>query len=369
MKLQRQTTKHQHARQDSHKSKLQLKQTTASTLGAVTLKEDNRLSVPPQRLLELQRALGNQAVVNLVQRTKEPDMVPGSSDGFLQRESGQKLTASDVSTQDVQYEFIAHVMAYQNTLSDYVNCRLVAWRYLRGWQKVVFNTDTGLFTGLIKPHKSEQLPVLAFRGTNELADAASDLNFTAIGWDQFSKNKREIAEMIASAGGKVDATGHSLGGALAQIAAVEFPDKINKVITFQSPGVSTQMVEKFRQQKRRPQITHHIASGDIVDFGEDQHLPGSFYQHTASEYVSHNGNFIEAHNRFLSFTPEYRSHFEELGIDSEYLRSKGFKELLTKAPIEKFEDYPHKIRRLIASGFRRNSGLARALHYIFSGLK
>jgi pimeloyl-ACP methyl ester carboxylesterase len=68
-------------------------------------------------------------------------------------------------------------------------------------------------------------------------------------------------------------TGHSLGGALAQMAAARFPDLVAKVVTFQSPGISKGMAEQVKAANDKSEaagkgetvVSHHYqVNGDLV---------------------------------------------------------------------------------------------------------
>ena len=68
-------------------------------------------------------------------------------------------------------------------------------------------------------------------------------------------------------------TGHSLGGALAQMAAARFPDLVAKVVTFQSPGIPREMAQRVDQANAESKSQgkgetvhshHYQVNGDLV---------------------------------------------------------------------------------------------------------
>jgi pimeloyl-ACP methyl ester carboxylesterase len=103
---------------------------------------------------------------------------------------------------------------------------------------------------------------------------------------QFNPNRALIqAQMQAAAThGKVVSSGHSLGGALAQIAAATFPDLVARIVTFQAPGVSketAQALEKYNAEHPDDAIesSHHRVKGDLVPMGGEALTPGVIHNH------------------------------------------------------------------------------------------
>ncbi|MEM9121501.1 MAG: DUF4157 domain-containing protein [Cyanobacteria bacterium P01_F01_bin.56] len=147
------------------------------------------------------------------------------------------------------------------------------------------------------PVQESRLPVIAFEGSKEILDWIEDANAEGIGAKQFQKSKRLIEKEIVNLGGKVDVTGHSLGGALAQITAATFPQNVSKVITFQAPGIDSRLIdslEEYNSKAENPERVesfHYRAStgnsllggminydGDVVDDAGQQFTPGGVYK-------------------------------------------------------------------------------------------
>ena len=137
-------------------------------------------------------------------------------------------------------------------------------------------------------------PVVSFRGTSESADVVSDLNPDGVGEDQYSANEELIQQQIAlaneaSGGMGVEMTGHSLGGALAQMAAARNPDAVGNITTFQAAGVSQEDVERMRahnEERERqglPPInsTHYRMEGDIVPNAGEGFTDGTIHEFAA----------------------------------------------------------------------------------------
>ena len=126
-------------------------------------------------------------------------------------------------------------------------------------------------------------PVLAFRGTAQIPeDALADLHPTAVGWDQLQDSRPEIVDWL----GSVDQpyiTGHSLGGALAQQAAVAFlqdtPDQLGGVVTFNAAGIDAVQADAFDLGRVTGRVHHHIAAGDVVSLAGDAFIAGEWTQY------------------------------------------------------------------------------------------
>lgn len=315
---------------------------------AVHTRLPNSASLSAADVLQLQRTVGNQTTQQALKGQQ-----PGQQNG--------QDAASRISQQDVQYELIAHSLAYKTVIPDSAKRLLQQWGYEGEWLGAYDDQATGFFAGLLEPSaagkQAGRLPILAFRGTDDkLGDLVADTDPIAVGYEQFQANKAHVAQMIKTAGGKVDAVGHSLGGALAQHAAVTFPSEINRVVTFQAPGVTAAQAAKFAKLKRRPSVTHHIAKGDMVDLAGVGHLSGEVYKHHPADK-----GVLGAHVSFLLSAPEFKKHHEALGLntDQDWDDMKVSKEnrVTAEKPTERHESYPHKIKGMMVETARTGIGL------------
>lgn len=302
-------------------------------------------------VLQLQRTVGNQSTQQVLAAAKgqQPD------------QKNAPDAASRISQEDVKYELIAHSFAYKTVIPDSAKRLLQQWGYEGEWLGAYDDQATGFFVGLLEPSaagkQAGRLPILAFRGTDDmLGDLVADTDPIAVGYEQFQANKAHVAQMIKTAGGKVDAVGHSLGGALAQHAAVTFPSEINRVVTFQAPGVTVAQAAQFAKLKKRPSVTHHIAKGDMVDLAGVGHLSGEVYKHSPA-----GKGVIGAHVSYLLSAPEFKKHHEALGLntDQDWNDMKVSQENRTTAekPVERHEKYPHKVKGMMAETARTGIGL------------
>lgn len=118
------------------------------------------------------------------------------------------------------------------------------------------NTDSGMYAVRFEPidPKSGAAPVVAFRGSEfneKMVDWRSDLTDGTIGQRQYEGSKKAIDDLMKVAPGqKLEVTGHSLGGALAQKAAAEHAASIGAVTTFQIRCRRCRRGQVQRQQGR-----------------------------------------------------------------------------------------------------------------------
>lgn len=194
-----------------------------------------------------------------------------------------QLDSSAVS--DTFVEQCAHGMAYKDTLSEADEKLLADHGYkanppIAGAHEFFMRTFTPTVGG--KP------PIVAFRGTvpSKVDTLITDVDPSGIGMYQFNPNKSQIERQMRalSAHGKVISTGHSLGGALAQIAAATFPDLVDRIVTFQAPGVSREMAQKIvNHNEQHPdqaiESSHHRVKNDLVPMGGQALTPGVVHNH------------------------------------------------------------------------------------------
>jgi hypothetical protein len=197
--------------------------------------------------------------------------------------AGPKPEAPLANT-DAMIEQLAHGMVAKE-LDDNDQKFLAANGYaaqpiIRGVHEFVMRT--------FLPTQAGKPPIVAFRGTvpSKPQTIIADLDPTGIGMYQFNPNKNMIDQqmMMAATHGAIISTGHSLGGALAQIAAATFPDRVGRIVTFQAPGVSKDMAKKLVEyNEANPdhaiESTHHRVEGDLVPNGGEALTPGVVVNH------------------------------------------------------------------------------------------
>ncbi|MEG3841007.1 Mbeg1-like protein [Microcoleus sp. herbarium14] len=127
-------------------------------------------------------------------------------------------------------------------------------------------------------------PVLVFRGTDSLVDDVANADKRGVGFNQFEANKQALGNWLTQISQDTaknprrlppDLLGHSLGGALTQLAATEFTSTIGDIVTFNSPGIAQSTVNTFKQKAGAGKnVTHYIVSGDFVSLGGEAFIPG-----------------------------------------------------------------------------------------------
>lgn len=194
-------------------------------------------------------------------------------------------------THDRPYEILAHDLAYM----PYVNLDALVAADRAGFTIAPgppYSDSTGLRFWKLRPTERRErqgyIPVIAFTGSEELGtDWVSDVTDPEPGSRQFTSGITAIRNAITELGGRVDVTGHSLGGALAQITAAFFPEKVRNIVTFQAPGIRSRLssiirrhnddIRAGRTQGELIQSTHYRADHDIVDDAGEAHTEGTTF--------------------------------------------------------------------------------------------
>lgn len=255
-----------------------------------------------------------------------------------------------IKSEDIEYEIIAHRLAYQgqNGIPGAFKAWLDERGYAQDWAGTV--SGPGLFVGLLMPKAdSNRTPILAFKGTepSKAMDIMADVDPVSVGFTAFKMQRAEIAALIAQAGGKVDTTGHSLGGALAQQAASTFPSLIRRVVTFQAPGLSRMQASLLDKQAERPEATHHIATGDIVDLAGGRHMTGDFFLHQVAGSL---GGGPGTHTQYLLNSDHFKAEREAVGLTDDRLEAMGVadKKAQHTGNVKQSGAYPFYIRQFFA---------------------
>ena len=143
-------------------------------------------------------------------------------------------------------------------------------------------------------HSPTARPVVVFRGTEgsktlDLKEVSSkydwrtDFGDPQVGQRQFRENHELIRFWMrfAHEHGAPVVIGHSLGGALAQMASCAYPEYAGRIVTFQAPGVDQRTLDslkhfnaKYAGQGRAIESTHYRYGGDIVERAGEQYTPG-----------------------------------------------------------------------------------------------
>lgn len=167
--------------------------------------------------------------------------------------------------------------------------------------KKLDNPETGLSSFLLRQGKNS---MYVFVGSNDSKDWKDDLD-GEVGRTQFDADRENIKNILLEekqAGQKVKVFGHSLGGALSQITGSEFPELIDEIKTFNSPGVYNTTSAKFKQVGSGIKVTHFVNQGDVVSSYGQKLISGDAKLY-GNALPTHRG-FEESHKVFLT-SPEY----------------------------------------------------------------
>jgi hypothetical protein len=187
-------------------------------------------------------------------------------------------------------------------------------------------------------------PALAIRGSEVgpdfFKDWGSDFDYSQVGNRQFEANKDNIEASLQflssmSPSGKVNLSGHSLGGALAQIITAHHPGYIARLTTFQAPGISQDTADLYEENtaniddSQLPEIAHHIVEDGLVYKVGETSLEGDFYKHNIDESF-----FGDVHVATL--------------VDQEgRTDADGNHQAASQHAVEKFDSFPDEIKRKI----------------------
>ncbi len=177
---------------------------------------------------------------------------------------------------DIMYEQLAHRFAYRDTLTKEDH----EWLRVQGLEArkpIKGKNGFAMISFVPLPgFDGKRRPVLAFRGTDDAKDVLDDFNAKGVGSGQMAANEGLIGAALVGLqqyAKEPAVTGHSLGGALAQMAAARFPDLVAKVITFQSPGISKEMADDVKTANNKSEAAgkgetvashHYQVDGDLV---------------------------------------------------------------------------------------------------------
>ena len=205
--------------------------------------------------------------------------VSGLVDGMTYDEEELLAQTADIPAYHVIVEQLAHKYAYG--AGD--EATLESWGYeiaaehedsSSGFRVISFSAMNGAMDPDGKPLK----PVVAFRGTANAGGALDDVNNQGVGTFQFSRNEKEIEQVASAAQGptKPDSTGHSLGGALAQLAVARFPGLFSNIVTFQAAGINGTEAQRIDSEEH--EATHYRTGGDLVHAGGETFARGEVIQ-------------------------------------------------------------------------------------------
>lgn len=281
---------------------------------------------------------------------------------------GKEVSGKEIPKRHIMDEYCAHSIAYKDASALAAGTAMSAEEQ-EVLKKGGYDPDNmhvrtgpnGFQAVLIMPLDPESgiKPMLAMRGTADLQGVITDTDPQQVGHNQFQNNKETIEGMIKMAGGQVDVTGHSLGGAMAQITAAHFTSSIGRVTTFQSPGINKETVKLFSENVKKnkgkgPEVNHHTVKNDLVSKAGQENLPGTTYEHDLGEISP-----LEAHTSWTSGTADRRADRADYGMTDKFFNDQIGKEIYDESTITKFKTNPHYFKRVVAEALRGLVGTIR----------
>ncbi len=252
--------------------------------------------------VEIDASSGNtEAAIEAQPKAKEVPAVAQEIAGPQQvQEATAKVQAEPMANHDALVEQLAHGMVAKDLDdNDKAFLELNGYRampIIRGKREFVMRTFV--------PTKGDKDPIVSFRGTvpSKVDTLIADLDPSGIGMYQFNPNRDLIAGQMnaAAAHGKIISAGHSLGGALAQIAAATFPELCGSIVTFQAPGVQREVaaaLAKYNDEHAGNEImsSHHRVKGDLVPMGGQVLTEGTVTNHEMTGGNLLNNNALSKH--------------------------------------------------------------------------
>lgn len=137
--------------------------------------------------------------------------------------------------------------------------------------------------------------IIAFAGTENLQDAAADINLGLSQWSEDVRNRITSFVRDNAAYGRIHFTGHSLGGALAQYAAYDAKvasrneafDLDLSLTTFNALGGEAGLQQRLGDaydpsildaEAANGDVAHYFVDGDLISRLGDGHLGGNTYR-------------------------------------------------------------------------------------------
>lgn len=211
---------------------------------------------------------------------------------ILEQSNHVQLAISEISRKPTQLDFfklmsmelVAKKLAYLNLATG--ETVLIPFQ---GRMVKYVAEEIHLWMGMnaygLRPAEADEStnPILIFSGTRlsianrgSMATWASDFDFRGVGFTAYMSCSQKIQDWLKKAGGNVIITGHSLGGALSQYAAIDNASHyiaiggaslVKEAITFSAPGISQDYGKRWKDLKSRkehPKIYNFSHSEDRI---------------------------------------------------------------------------------------------------------
>lgn len=115
----------------------------------------------------------------------------------------------------------------------------------------------------------------------------TDITRTQVGDEAYAGTKDQIEALLKELnevyGKKVDISGWSLGGNVAQRVLADFPDLVNSITTFAAPGIDQETADKYKTRtaqmqaegKAIPQVVEFVNKDDLATAAGQAFIPGN----------------------------------------------------------------------------------------------
>ncbi len=200
-------------------------------------------------------------------------LAPGSARTYFNFHKPLRFDANTKNFNASNGMFMAELSRWVYCDADIAN-RVTVTHYLQAAELVerYYHNETGTQLTLLESDdsSSQRFAVLVFRGTDEPRDWLTNLTAIPVKWEgeglvhlgflnAFNKIKQDVSKELERLECPVFYTGHSLGGALATLAAALH--RPHGLYTFGSPRVGTQ---KFADSLGGLPVYRVVNNGDVV---------------------------------------------------------------------------------------------------------
>jgi pimeloyl-ACP methyl ester carboxylesterase len=110
--------------------------------------------------------------------------------------------------------------------------------------------------------------------------------------------------MLRILGDGITVTGHSLGGALAQMAAALYSGLVARCVTFEAPGIPAHLIAQMRESRQGQEVVsrHHVVDADAIPNAGEAHTQGDVIVHDTPDPTGPGGLRVAAERAFEAHT-------------------------------------------------------------------
>ena len=257
--------------------------------------------------------------------SREALMEPGLSQNFFDRGYDQDLSLDsfDFQVQNALWLVEFSRLIYRHDLSESVDLlgpERSEFLETIGWETVLFLKRPGACCALLRP-RANGLAVLVFRGTSTPDDWLVNLDALLVPWAKGGSVHKGFKEAIGSLWSELEPalkeqqnygplfyTGHSLGAALATLAASLFPP--NALYTFGSPRVGNDLFVESLD----PFPIYRVVNGRDAICQVPLPLPRIGFHHAGQLcYLTQSGELLRDASQLAMLKDQWRWEMSEVG--------------------------------------------------------